>query len=47
MEPDLKFTLPVIRNKSETPKIIQKYLPRSPLMGYYFGNIDTKMMIYF
>ena len=43
MDSDSIFTLPVNRNKSETPKIIQIYLERLRLDGL-LGDIDKRMM---
>ena len=43
---DLKFTLPVIRNKSKKPKIHQKYFQRSPLNRLH-GNIDGNVIFLF
>ena len=43
MDSDSIFTLPVNRNKSETPKIIQIYLERLRL-DRLLGDIDKRMM---
>ena len=48
MNSDSKFTLPVIRSKSETPKIIQKYLLRlrlDGLLGRYQQKNDVIILI--
>ena len=43
---DSKLALPVIRKKSETTKLNQKYLQRLPLNGLH-GNIDKKIDVIF